>query len=114
MASAVCFVGASDKTKPITHYIKINLFNEGGKCLLSSTEFTMCRLMLLLPNRVTKFYSQVLNFIHLLPYMDSGFQIQSPLYHLSPLFQTELLRSSVAAALPNTSNSMGEAAEFDR
>lgn len=34
--------------------------------------------------------------------------------HFSLLFQTELPQSSVAVALPNTNNTMGEAAEFDR
>lgn len=34
--------------------------------------------------------------------------------HSSLLFQTELPQSSAAVALPNTNNTMGEAAEFDR
>lgn len=34
--------------------------------------------------------------------------------HFSLLFQTELPQSCVAVALPNTNNTMGEAAECDR
>lgn len=48
--------------------------------------------------------------------MDSGIlSVQAqPTLVTSLLFQTELPQSSVAVALPNTNNTMDEAAEFDR
>lgn len=46
------------------------------KSLLASSEFTSIYVqgnVILLPNRESKFYSAILNSIHLLPCMGSGF-----------------------------------------
>lgn len=66
----------AENLNPSHAFYKITSFHGGEKFLLSSSEFTSIYVqsnVILLPNRESKFYSDVLNSVHLLPCMDSGF-----------------------------------------
>lgn len=109
------------KTLNLSHTLyKITLSHGGEKSPLSSSEFTSVYVhsnVILLPNRESKFYFDVLNSTHLLPCMDSWLSVSTGISHschFSPLSRTEVLQSRVAAALPDASSTMGEATEFDR